>query len=361
LKTQSIIVKPIKALDNALLYIEKRSSLAAASLLVAILLMACAILYVGFAQLPIYHGIYYAQLASNPFQPANPNAYRILTPLVAYLTGLRGDRIIILNAIIALSLLALVYYHSRKAAYSPALSLAVTLMLALSMPTLFTLFYGGYTDSTSYLLIFLMLVYRARSLWFWLLFLLGLLNRESVVFLLPFFALLHWESLKSNARFIRSMLFGLAAVILSYLLFRALIGSQATVKHSASFYLEPLLRDPLYWLRQVANSYPLGFFSAFKLFWLLPLAAIFFALRRRAYIALALILTPIICSAAQSVIALDTSRMIAMAFPSLLVAVCVIRKETGDDYLSVCVILLALVNLFVPQYYVTSNDVFLMR
>ena len=361
MKTQSIIIKPIEALDNALLYVEKRSSLAGTALLVAILLMACAVFYVGFAQLPVYHGIYYAQLASDPFQPANPNAYRILTPLVAYLTGLRGDRIIILNALVALALLALVYYHARKGAYSPALSLAQTMMLALTMPTLFTLFYGGYTDSTSYLLIFLMLVSRMQPVWFWLLFLLGLLNRESVIFLLPFFALLHWHSLKSVRLFIRSMLFGLAGVILSYLLFRALINSHAAVKHSASFYLEPLRSDPLYWLRQVASSYPTGFFSAFKLFWLLPLAGIAFSLRRRQYMTFALILLPILCSAAQSLIALDTSRMIAMAFPSLLVAVCVIRKDLGDDYLSGGMILLALINLLLPQVYVTGNDVFLMR
>jgi hypothetical protein len=147
--------------------------------------MGCAILYVGFAQLPVYHGIYYAELASNPLQAGNPNAYRILTPLIAYLTGLRGDRIIILNAIVALTLLALVYYFARQREYAPTLALATAAMLALTMPTLFTLFYGGYTDSTSYLLIFLMLVLSRRPVWFWTLFLLGLLNRESVIFLLP--------------------------------------------------------------------------------------------------------------------------------------------------------------------------------
>ncbi|HKR01548.1 MAG TPA: hypothetical protein VJT09_12795 [Pyrinomonadaceae bacterium] len=361
MKTESIIIRPVKVLNRALLYIEKRSSLAATSLLVAVLLLGCAILYVGFAQLPVYHGVYYARLASDPFEPGNPNAYRILTPLAAYLLGLRGDRIIIFNAIAALLLLALVYYHSRKSEYSPGLSLAVALMLALTMPTLFTLFYGGYTDSTSYLLIFLMMVCRERPAWFWLLFFLGLLNRESVVFLLPFFLLLHWHSLKSRRLFVRSVLAGLGGVVLAYLLFRALINSHGAVKNNASFYLEPLIRDPLYWLRQVADSYPQGFFSVFKLFWLLPLVAAVLALRRRNYMALALVLTPVLCAMAQSVIALDTSRMIAMAFPTLLVGVCVVRKKVGDDLLSAAVILLGLVNLLVPQYYVTSNDVFLMR
>jgi len=361
-KTPTIITKPVEMLDKALLALEKKSSLIGISLLLAALLMGCAILYVGFSQLPVYHGIYYAELASDPFQAGNPNAYRILTPLAAYLTFLRGDRIIILNALVALVLLALVYHFARKRQYSPSLSLAMTAMLALTMPTLFTLFYGGYTDSTSYLLIFLMLICSKRPAWFWLLLLLGLLNRESVIFLLPFFLLLHWHSLKSNRAFIKSALYGLVVVFASYFLFRLFISSRAgVVKHSASFYLEPLIKDPFYWLRQSAGAYPQGFFSAFKLFWILPLVALFFAARRRDYFTLLLIVAPIICAAAQSLIAVDTSRMIAMSFPALLISFAVIRKETGDAALSACMILLVALNLFVPQYYVTANNIFPMR
>ena len=348
-------------LDRVLLILEERSSLAAASLALAAVLMACAILYVGFSQLPVYHGVYYAELASDPFQQGNPNAYRILTPLLAYLLGLRGDRIIIFNALVALALLALVYYFSRRRECSPSLSLAVAAMMALSMPTLFTLFYGGYTDSTSYLLIFLMLVFGDRPTWFWLFLLLGLLNRESVIFLLPFFALLHWRKLKSRRAFLKSTLCGLACVFVGYFLFRLLISSHAMVKHSVSFYLEPLAQDPFYWLRQSAQSYAVGLFSAFKLFWVLPIVGLFCAARRRDYFALLLIVAPVVCAAAQSLIAVDTSRMIAMSFPTLLISVSVIRRETGDSLLSTGLLLLVLINLVVPQSYVTSNDIFPMR
>jgi hypothetical protein len=363
-RTPAIITRPVELLDKALLALEKKSSLAGISLLLATLLMSSAILYVGFSQLPVYHGIYYAELASDPFQAGNPNAYRILTPLFAYLVGLRGDRIIILNAIVALALVAIVYYFSRQRQYSPSLSLAVAAVLALTMPTLFTLFYGGYTDSTSYLLIFLMLVLSERPRWFWLLLLLGLLNRESVIFLLPFFLLLHWQSLRAHQKtraFIKSTLYGLAGVFTSYFLFRLFISSRAAVKHSASFYLEPLARDPFYWLRQSAGAYPQGLFSAFKLCWILPLLALFYAARRRDYLTLLLIISPILCAAAQSLIAVDTSRMIAMSFPALLISVGVVRRETGDEALSAFMILLVALNLLVPQSYVTSNDIFPMR
>jgi hypothetical protein len=348
------------AIDRALLFVEGRCTLPGASLLLAVLLMLTAMLYVRPAFVSSYHGIYYAQLAAHPFQAANPNAYRLLTPLVAYLTGLRGDKIIILNLLVALFLLAVVYYHTRRASYAPGLALAVTMMLAFTMPTLFTIYYGGYTDSTTYLLILLMLIQAKRPVLFWLLFLLALLNRESVVFLLPFFALWHLHSLNSRQLFLRSILIGPAATVALYLLFRAVVNSQTVVLHTGAFYFGPLMKDPLYWLRQVAAAYPLGFFSAFKLFWVLPVAAAFLALRERAYLMAALILSPIICSAAQSFIALDTSRLLAMAFPSLLMAVVVLREKMGDRRLATLLLLLVLFNFAVPQIYVTSNEVSLM-
>jgi hypothetical protein len=347
-------------IDRTLFFIEEKCTLPGTSLVLAVLLMLTAMLYVRPAVNTSYHGIFYAQLAAHPFQAANPNAYRLLTPLIAYLTGLRGERIIILNLLVALALLAIVYYHARRERYAPSLALAVTMMLAFTMPTLFTIYYGGYTDSTSYLLILLMLIFGRRPFLFWLLFLLGLLNRESVVFLLPFFALWHWHSLNSPRIFLRSMLIGPAATVALYLLFRAIINSQTLVLHSGAFYFAPLLKDPLYWLRQAAHAYPLGFFSAFKLFWVLPASAVILAVRRRAYVMAALVLSPVIFSAAQSLIALDTSRMLAMAFPSLLMAVIVLREKIGDRRLATFMLLIALFNFALPQIYVTSNEVTLM-
>ncbi len=353
----------LAALDDALVLLEKKYTLKLAALVVALLLMLLAMLYVRPALFPSYHGIFYAQLSEHPFQAANPNAHRLLTPLAAYVLGLRGDRIIILNLFVALLLLAVLYYHTRRERYFPCLSLMTTAMLALTMPTIFTIYYGGYTDSTSYLLILLMLIWAKRPALFWLFFLLGLLNRESVAFLLPFFALWHWRSLDSTKTFLRSMLIGTAAALGLYLLFRVLIasGSASTTTHSGAFYFAPLLKDPLYWLRQVARAYPLGLFSAFKLFWALPVVACFLALRQRSYLMFALILMPIICSVAQSLIALDTSRMLAMSFPSLLMAILFLREKLNERNLAAFMILITLLNFALPQIYVTSNEVTAMR
>jgi hypothetical protein len=360
-KLPRIIDRPPATLDKALHFLEKKYTLIGTAFVVALLLMLAAMLYVRPALFPSSHGIFYAQLAEHPFQPTNPNAHRLLTPLVAYLVGLRGDRIIILNLLVALVLLAVVYYHTRREGYAPCLSLLTTTMLALTMPTLFTIYYGGYTDSTSYLLILLMLICAGRPALFWLLFLLGLLNRESVVFLLPFFALWHAYRLDSRPVFLRSLLAGTLSTCALYLLFRVLLESTPATAHSGAFYFGPLLQDPLYWLRQVARAYPLGLFSAFKLFWALPAAALFLAMRERRYTLAALVLTPILCSAAQSLIALDTSRMLAMSFPSLLVSIIPLREKLGDRRLAGLMILITLLNLALPQIYVTSNEVTQMR
>ncbi|HEX7999458.1 MAG TPA: hypothetical protein VF528_13810 [Pyrinomonadaceae bacterium] len=358
--SESEIQTRFSAIDRALLFVENRCTLSGASLLLAVMLMLVAMLYVRPAFVSSYHGIYYAQLAAHPFEAANPNAYRLLTPLVAYLLGLRGDKIIILNLLVALALLVVVYYNSRRASYAPSLALAVAMMLAYTMPTLFTIYYGGYTDSTTYLLILLMLISAKRPLLYWLLFLLGLLNRESVVFLLPFFALYHFYKLNSRKTFMHSILVGPAVTLALYLLFRALVNSRTTVLHTGAFYFEPLLKDPFYWLRQTLQAYPLGFFSAFKLFWALPAAAGFFALRDRRYLLAALVLSPIIFSAAQSLIALDTSRLLAMAFPSLLMSILVLREKMSEQRLATLMLLLVLFNFALPQIYVTSNEVSLM-
>jgi hypothetical protein len=50
-----------------------------------------------------------------------------------------------------------------------------------------------------------------------------------------------------------------------------------------------------------------------------------------------------------------------MAFPALLISVGIVRREAGTRVLSACMILLLVINLFVPQSYVTSNNIFPMR
>ena len=85
------------------------------ALLVALLLMILAAIYVRPALETVVLGNAYAELASDPFSE-NPNVvgFRILTPLISYVLGLRGQLIIVTNLLFAFAFLAAVYLYFRK-------------------------------------------------------------------------------------------------------------------------------------------------------------------------------------------------------------------------------------------------------
>ena len=351
----------LSVLEAGLVGLERRWTLWGAAALVAIVLLILAAVYVRPATHATYDGVYYTGMAREPFANDNPNAYRVLTPLVAYVIGLRGERIQILNVAVAWLLLLLVYYHYRRTAHGPLLSLGAATILGFSMPTLFTVFFAGYTDSTTYLFVFLMLVCRWKPAVYWVLFLLALLNRESVVFLLPFFLLLpNVGGERKPARLVWTAV-GAVLSLAIYLAARYLIGRYVGPKHSFDFYFGPLRQDPFYWLRQTAAAYSAGFFATFKLFWALPVAAVWLALRRRHWLGVLLVVLPVVCALGQSVIAVDTSRVLALGFPSLLVSLEIIRREYGEKPIEPLLAGLIVANLFVPQLYVSSNRIWTMR
>jgi hypothetical protein len=336
--------------------LERRLGRWGAALLVALGLMVLGALYVRPALEPVSHGVYYAQLSRAPFAPGdNPVAYRILTPLLAYLTGLRGNGILVVNLALAWLTLAVAYrhYHAR----GPLWACAYALILATSMPTLFTIDINGYTDAASYLLLLLLMVCGKNAVWFGLLLFLSLLNRESIAFMLPFLCLLQG---KRGARLGASAA-AAAFALAGYGGVRYWLGLHATGQQSMAFYFEPLLRDPFHWLRMASKGYYLGVFSAFKLFWLLPAGAVWLCIRRRRWLDAALMVGAVLCALAQTVIAVDTSRMACMAFPAVLLGLEVLEPEIVRLRQEPALAGLIGLNLLVPQVYVAGNAVYIMQ
>lgn len=326
--------------------------------LVATALLALGALYVRPALEAVSHGVYYAELSRAPFAPGdNPVAYRILTPLLAWALGLRGNRILLLNLAFAWATLALVYWHYRASGRPAALALGYAALLATTMPTLFTIFFNGYTDAVSYLLLFV-LVARGRKPWqFGLLVLLSLLNRESVAFMLPFLLLLQWR----RGADLRRSLLATALALVAYLGVRYVLGRQATNGYSMAFYLTPLLRDPLHWLRKAGAAYSTGVFSAFKLLWLLPLAGAMWAACSRCWWDVALLVSAVGGALAQTVIAVDTSRMLCMAFPAVLLGAELLEPWLRERRGQAGLLALVVLNLGVPQLYAANNRIWMMQ
>jgi len=337
---------------------ETKCSLWGTALIIATLLLLLGALYVRPAVEPVSHGVYYAELSKAPFDPnGNPEAYRILTPLIAYLTGLRGNRILILNLILTWALLAIIYRHYRTHERSAFPSLMRAAMLAFSMPTLFTIHINGYTDAASFLLLFLLFVNGERALLSGALLLLAMLNHESVLFLAPFLLLLQAKAGVPLRRSLPILIVSLAL----YGVIRLMLSLQVVVEYSIGYYLQPLLRDPFYWIKKASQAYYLGFCTAFKLFWLIPLAAVILLWQERRYRDMLLIVSPIVLSMGQAFLAIDTSRMLSMAFPAILLGIETLEERFEAARLEPALLGLCGANLLAPQIYVAGNAIYTMQ
>ncbi|TPV93294.1 MAG: hypothetical protein B7733_21390 [Myxococcales bacterium FL481] len=326
-----------------------------------------AMLYVRPALEATSHGLDYACMASEPFQSHNRNVYRFLTPLLAHLLGLRGSGIIVLNLLMAWTLLVMSYRVGRAEGMSAGLSLATAACVACSMPTFATVYWGGYPDSTTYVVVFAMIASRRCGPIFWAAFCVGLTNREAIAFLLPFFFVLRWKTATDRQAGIsrltvvrRDGLLCTTALGVYGLIRGAIPVTDHAVVHNVAFYLEPLLRSPWSGLKQVLPAYHLGFFSVFKFLWLVPVVATGVAIRRRAGIHVLLIVLPVACAVLQSVFARDTSRLLCLAFPSLWLAVHDLRSRVGDRQLARALWVLVGASLLMPPWYVTSDTVVTM-
>jgi len=316
-------------------------------------------LYVTPSLRPESHGEYYALLSLNPFDPGNPNSHRILTPLIAYLLGLRGGYLVILNY----AFLVLFLYTIARTLYKKTLDFslvfATLLLFSLSMPSMFTVYYSGYPDSTSYFLFSVLLTETLHFSLFVIFAFLSLLNHEMSGFFLPFF----WSYQRWRDKASKTLQFlGLVMPFALYIPVYILLSSHNRDSHFITFYIQPLIEQSLFfWLRQQGISMLMGIFSAFRFGWFLVFFAGMVATRKRDIKTATRILAPVLISFSLTFFAVDTSRMISFAFPSLLFSLLYLYENYGQartlHYLKWC----ALLNVLTPPIYVTSGGISLMR
>ena len=309
-----------------------------------------------------YMGKYYAMLAAHPFSfdPANPVPHRILTSLLSYLMFMRGQLIIVTNLLIAATLIFVVYLYFRKSKSEPADAFVAAAIIAFSTVTLNTVYYGGYNDSLSFLLVFLMWMLRRQRMVFYLLFFLGLLNRESVAFLIPWFVLISFAPGDRITRRAIELLTGFGGSMGVYYLFRNWIAQHQEIQYSATYYLSELLSNPLGMLGYHFDAFGLGGFAVFKLMWVVPLAAMISMWRAgkmREHASIALLL---LCSAGQLLIAYDTTRLLALAFMILPLSLLHLYGSNAFNFKR-WILPLFLLNLFVPNLMVAGAKIDIMQ
>lgn len=343
--------------DKAVGWLEERSG-KLAGLWVALGLMMAAAVYVRPAVKTIALGVLYGRMAEDPFTVIDGNyvAFRILTPLLSYLLGFRGQLIILTNLLTATALIYLVYIYFRARAPRPGDALYAAAVMAFSLVTLTTVYYGGYTDSLTYLLLFLMWWLREKPVAFYLLFMLGMLNRECMLFLMPWFVFLRWECRKNLGFTLVEAMVGFCLALAPYYLVRHWIGSQGEVPFRAMYYLQPLLDDPFHWLRQSYSNWGLGLFTTLKLFWIVPLLAVIGLWRARERRQVVSMLLLIGCVFSQLIIAYDSSRMLTLAFPVVLIGLTYLLRTNAYDFRRWAGFLL-LANFLVPQLYTAASTI----
>jgi hypothetical protein len=334
----------------------------ASAVWIALGFMVAAAIYVRPAVNTVALGNLYARMAEYPFTLIDGTyvGYRILTPLLSYFLGFRGQLIIITNLLVAAAVLALVFYYFRSRTPSPGDALYAVAVMAFSLVTLTTIYYGGYTDSMTYLLVFLMWWFRQKRWLFYVLFLLALMNRECVLFLIPWFAYLHVSEASSKKLAVVDLLTGFYLVGSVYIPFRWLVELYGSVVLTTEHYLTPMRHAPLCWFW---NSYPqsiLGLFTVFKLMWVIPVLAIIGLWRsgRRREVYSMLLLMACVC--AQLLIAYDSSRMLTLSFPVVLLGLAYLFQSNAFSFRKWAVPLF-LCNLLVPQLYTAAHIVEIMH
>lgn len=331
-------------------------------LLVVLLLMMAASIYVRPGTNYYGHGVSFEALSRNPLDLRNGNVlgYRIFTPLLAYLIGLRGRPFILLNLVFAAVTLGAVYRYFRARSPQPGDALFGAMCLAFSSVVLITIYYAGFCDAFTYLSVFIMWRWRHRPLVMYPFLLMGAFNHEGALFVIPWFVYLKLAESPRKLATVAELIVGLSVVVAAFMLIRRWISLGQDLGLFAGTYLSPLLKDPLVMVRYAHQFYWLGFFGVFKALWVIPfIAAVAMWKNGRKKDVYGMIIL-MLCAAAQLLVAYDTTRMLTLGFMVMIVSLEYLFVF-GPSTFRRWVPWVFLFNLFIPQLYTAAKVIEIMH
>jgi hypothetical protein len=354
--------KTLAIIDFVLSTLESKLTSYGVGIVVGILLLAAAHIYINPITEPVYHGVNYTDLSSDPFNFSanNPVQNRILTPLVAHYLGFTGPRYMNFVRVLGVLFLAAVYIAARHRSIPAVNAFLGSSIFAFTLPIVNSIRFPGYTDITSYLCIFLAMV-TVRSLWMWPIFLaLAILNHESNIFVLPWFFLFHAICNKGRWLTIVGSAAALALTVVPWYLWIMYAKQFSAPEYSPEFYLAI---D--FWgkFSKVAARYYSGLFATFKILWIVPVLAVWWALTKRQLLTVALYIAIVACATGQLFLAHDTSRLLTLTFPALWLGFLQLNRQLSANQSANFLSWLVLINLFIPNYMCGTNGdpVFLLH
>ncbi|MCC7232199.1 MAG: hypothetical protein IT242_04595 [Bacteroidia bacterium] len=341
--------------DNPTIHLKKSFKMVSTVVLVGAFALSVAGLFTTVRWNLYYHGLGFARLSTHPFDLSTESGlrYRILTPLLGYLTFLKGPLLKYLTLCILGVFLGLCYHYSRRQQFSHSESLGITLTLAFTTLVSYQLYFPGYNDSLSYLLILLFLNYYNRPMHAGLILMLLLFNHDNNIFLFPFFFLLMTGRSLSIRKAGQSILV-IAIAGIPYFIYRLIIGKLVPVDFDTNYYFTSV---NLFWTwDHVKYFLGMGIFQAFRLFWVYPVLAVLIFIFRKQWHETLLFLVCFLFVLSQMIIAFDISRLVGLAFPLLLLSFPVVKNKFGEKTFRRLLWSVFVLNLLVPSYCVGALE-----
>lgn len=263
----------------------------------------------GFANMGSYDSLIYLKMSYAPFQSTlAPYMYRILTPTLAFM--LPFDHVINFTLINLISLFltgVLFYYYLKKLNFSQIHSILGVLLFFLSPTIIFSMYYIVLVDFLSFffiLLAFYAILCKNDKLYLIAL-ILGILNKETILFTLPLYFLFKLEDLKLREA-VRSTILIAAIPLVLFLGIRYYFGF-------TSYFSVVTIKETLLSITQL-NSILIDPYLAFGTLWMISLYNIKFV--KNTFLKKSLYILPFIFM--QILIATDIFRALFVSFPIII-------------------------------------------
>ena len=332
---------------------------ALSSILLGSLLFVLAAIYIGPSFEPAFLGVYHAKLSNAPFDMDHPNwmRLRILAPLIGYILHLRGPLFFLVPWAFLLLFVIRVQHVGQRASGSWIHATLVASSVAFSCTTFIPFMAPGYVDAVAYFCVLFCFIPGVSHPLAALFMALAVASHESALALLP--AAIHYRWMqKRDMRTPLVFLGWLLVFMLPYVCYRAWASASDPSTLQVSYYLTITnIRS------QIRGILPTlwGIFLAFRLYWIIPLAALVLSIRKGDHAQAVLILLIVAGSGSLLLVAYDTTRLMCMAYPAILLGSIQLIKSLPPMLTLRFGALLFALNFLITPAMVASETVFMLR
>jgi len=295
--------------------------------------------------------ISFMDLSLSPFEGGNIQQYRMLIPLIGWITGLKGKYFFVLSTLGTLSFLAAANYWARTFYKDKKTAILITLLVSFLPVVQFNnMFY--WIDIFRYLFLVIALL---NPKYCSIIILFGILTHEFFFLYIPFIYLYHYcfnrNNMFPNINNTIKQIFYLGASLFIY----------STIRVGISSFLDPVYNFEFLkaGIEKYGFTYPLiqplllGFFAAYEMSWLLIFPFIVYLSKywRKMCIDVFLLAAAFIPPASFLFVAHDTTRIWSNSF----FIIFLLPKYISDrmrNYWLICIVIL---NFLIPTFYYGYN------